>query len=171
MPQESSTSKLRPISPRALTVAVVCMAVEWIMLVAGLKPHEMIVGACSVAVAAVFVWRALQLSERLDIRARDVLTAWRIPGIMLGDAWTVTVVLLKDLFGGQPAPSAYRATAFRTAADDPLMVARRVLATAYTTSTPNSIVIGIDPQQSLMLVHQLKLSPPSALERELGGQG
>jgi multisubunit Na+/H+ antiporter MnhE subunit len=154
-----------------LALCIVLMGAEWLLLVGGFKRDEMIIGAVAVAAAAIFLWRAFQVaSERLDLRFRDIVTAVRLPWMMLSDAWTVTVVLFKDLFGVERAGSFYRVKGFRTAIHDPLLVARRVLAVVYTTSTPNSIVIGIDPSQSRMLVHQLRRSPSSQLERDLGAQ-
>jgi multisubunit Na+/H+ antiporter MnhE subunit len=154
-----------------LTLCVVLMAAGWCLLVAGFKRDEMIVGALAVAAAAMFLWHAFKVaSERLDLRVRDVLLALRLPWMMLSDAWIVTVVLFKDLLRIEPAGSFYRVKGFRTAIHDPLLVARRVLATVYTTSTPNSIVIGIDPSQSRMLIHQLRRAPSSQLERDLGAQ-
>jgi multisubunit Na+/H+ antiporter MnhE subunit len=154
-----------------LALCIVLMAAEWCLLVGGFKRDEMIVGAIAVAAAALFLWRAFQIaSERLDLRARDVLNVFRLPWMMLSDAWIVTLVLLKDLLHIEPAGSFYRVKGFRTAIHDPLLVARRVLATVYTTCTPNSIVIGIDPTQSRMLIHQLRRSPSSQLERDLGAQ-
>lgn len=150
---------------------MVCMAAEWVLLVAGLKLHELLVGCVAIAASALFFSRMLQISsERLDFRARDLLTAWRLPWMMARDAWTITIVLLKDLCGISKAGSFYRVKGFHTALRDPVLVARRVLVTAYTTSTPNSVVIGIDPAQSRMLVHQLKREPTSELERELGAR-
>jgi multisubunit Na+/H+ antiporter MnhE subunit len=147
------------------------MAVEWVLLVAGLKPHELLVGGLAVTASALFFWRMLRISsERLDFRVRDLLTAWRLPWMMACDAWTITVVLLQDLFGIRRAGSFYRVKGFHTALRDPVLVARRVLVTMYTTSTPNSVVIGVDPAQSRMLVHQLKRAPTSELERELGAR-
>lgn len=164
-------AKARSISPGVLTLSVVIMAAEWVLLVAGLKRDELIVGALAVALAAVFLWRTLQVaSEPLDFRIRDILTLWRLPGMMISDAWTVTIVLLKDLAGIEPAGSFYRVSGFHTALHDPRLVARRVLATVYTTSTPNSIVIGTDPATSRMLLHQLRRAPTSQLQRDLGAQ-
>jgi multisubunit Na+/H+ antiporter MnhE subunit len=152
-------------------LSVVIMAAEWVLLVAGFKRDEMIVGTLAVILAAVFLFRTLQVaSERLDFRIRDILTLWRLPGMMISDAWTVTIVLLRDLAGIEPAGSFYRVSGFRTAIHDPLLVARRVLATVYTTSTPNSIVIGTDPATSRMLIHQLRRAPTSQLQRDLGAQ-
>lgn len=161
----------RPISARMLGLCVLLMAAGWILLVSGCKRDEMIVGALAVAAAAIFLRRAFQVaSERLDLQVRDMLSALHLPWMMLSDAWLVTVVLFKDLLHIESAGSFYRVHGFRTAIHDPLLVARRVLAIVYTTSTPNSIVIGIDPAQSRMMVHQLRRAPTSQLERDLGAQ-
>lgn len=168
---KSNEGGLRTISGRALALSVACMAAEWILLVAGLKRDEMIVGLLCVAAATAFLYLVFRAAgQRMEFRLSDLAVAWRLPWMMVSDAWTVTVVLLKDLLGVERAGSVYRVSGFRTASRDPVLVARRVLATVYTTSTPNSIVIGIDPAQSRMLVHQLKGTPPSKLERQLGSQ-
>jgi len=161
----------RSIATGTLVLCVGLMAGEWCLFVSGFKREEMIVGALAVAAAALFLWRAFQAaSERLDLRTRDVLVAIRLPWMMLSDAWLVTVILAKDFLHIERAGSFYRVKGFRTAIHDPLLVARRVLVTVYTTSTPNSIVIGIDPTQSRMLIHQLRRRPSSQLERDLGAQ-
>lgn len=171
MPRESSSRRVWPVSARALSFGVAWMILEWIMLVDGTKLHEMLVGIVCIALSAVFVSRALQLSFELPIlRWRDILTIWRLPGMVAADAWTVILLLLKDLLHLEPAGSVYRATGFHTSKEDRVLIGRRALATMYTTCTPNSIVIGIDPEQSKMLAHQLKLTPPSTLEQQLGRQ-
>jgi hypothetical protein len=169
--QRSTRSSARRISAGALTLSVIIMAAEWILLVAGVRRDEMIVGALATILAAVFLWRTLQVaSEPLEFQLRDILTIWRLPWMMISDAWTVTVVLFRDLAGIQSAGSFCRVCGFRTAKHDPLLLARRVLATVYTTSTPNSIVIGTDPSTSRMLIHQLRRGPTSQLQRDLGAQ-
>jgi hypothetical protein len=154
-----------------LALAVLVMAVEWILLVAGLKRDEMIVGALSIVTASTFLYVVYgRETQRLDLRLTDLAACWRIPWYILSDAWVITRVLIKDLLSIQRAGSYFRVCGFRTAKEDPLLVARRVLATAYTTMTPNSIVIGIDYEQSRMLFHQLERSSVSKMTQELGTQ-
>lgn len=167
--RESRTTGLRTISAGVLTLSVIVMAAEWILLVAGTRRDEMIVGALSVIAAALFlqfVYRAEH--QTLDVRLKDLAACWRIPWYILSDTWVVTKVLLLDLLGIKRASSFYRVCGFKTAKYDPLLAARRVLATAYTTVTPNSIVIGIDYEQSRMLFHQLQRSSISKMARQLG---
>lgn len=169
--RDPDSRRLRSLSPGMLGFAVFSMAVEWILLVAGLKRDEMIVGAFCVLAAGSFLSIVYaRENQRLDLRLKDLAACWRIPWYILNDSWVITVVLVKDLLSIQPAGSFFRVCGFKTAKEDPLLVARRVLATAYTTMTPNSIVIGIDYEQSRMLVHQLKRSSISRMTRELGAQ-
>jgi hypothetical protein len=147
------------------------MAGEWILLVAGTRLHEMLVGVVSIAAASVFlafVYRSSSLS--LKIRAADVATGWRIPGYVAVDTWILVKVLFKDLFSIRNAPSYYRVCGFKTSTRDPYLVGRRVLATIYSSATPNSIVIGTDPAQSRMLFHQLERTPLSSMVRSLGAK-
>lgn len=151
------------------TAAVLLMGAEWILLVAGIRPHEMIVGAGSVLASALFALAVRKMSTlRLDFRISDVAQAWRIPWYVVSDCYTLVAVLLLDLFTSRRAGSVYRVSGFKTSKDDPRLIARRVLATIYTTASPNSIVIGIDFKQSRMLFHQIERSGLSKMTRNLG---
>jgi hypothetical protein len=105
---------------------------------------------------------------RLDFHAVDVAQAWRIPWYVLSDCYTLVAVLLLDAFTARRAGSLYRVSGFTTSKDNPHLVARRVLATIYTTASPNSIVIGIDFKQSKMLFHQIERSGVSRMAKNLG---
>jgi len=147
------------------------MTGEWILLVVGVKLHEMIVGAASIAATAIFLY-AVDRSEtqRFDFEWSDVATAWRIPGYLISDLYQITVALLRNLFGKGKAGSFYRVYRFKTEKTSPRLVARRVLATAYTSATPNSIVIGIDYDQNLLLMHQVVCSPVTKIAQSLGAE-
>ena len=149
--------------------AAFSMVVLWILFVAGTRPHEMIVGAGSILISMLFLVTVHNMSTlRLDFRASDLATCWRIPWYVISRCWEITVVLLRDLFTSRRAESLYRVSGFKTSKDDPLLVARRVLATAYTTAAPNFIVIGIDFNQSRMLFHQIERSGVSEMTKHLG---
>ncbi len=167
--QESRTGRLRTISAGVLALSVLVMAGEWILLVAGLKRDEMIVGALSVLASGLFlqfVYRAED--QKLDFRLKDLAACWRIPWYIVTGSWEITVILFKDLVGIKRASSFYRVSGFKTAKYDPVLVARRVLATAFTTTAPNFIIIGIDYEQSRMLFHQLERSSVPIMTQELG---
>ena len=131
----------------------------------------MLTGAGVVCAAGAF-FVALQRAERLnvDFQPRDVLAGWRVPWYVLNDLIDIIVVLLRDLLGRR-APSLYRVCGFRTSHRDARLNARRVLATVYSTTSPNLIVIGIDTSQSRMLFHQIKRASVPAMTQDLGAAG
>lgn len=156
---------------RVLAAWLLSLGLFWLLFVASTHTHELIVGFLCVVAAAAFlclVYRSEDL--RLLFRLRDVLQCWRIPGELLSGSWQIVLVLIKDLLSIERAGSFYRVCGFRTAKAKPEMVARRVLATAYTSITPNSIVIGIDYTQSRLLFHQMLRSPLSKTTIALGAQ-
>jgi hypothetical protein len=95
---------------------------------------------------------------------------WRIPLYVAIDIWVITLVLFKDLFGIEKADSLFRVSGFQTAKKAPVLVARRVLAIAYTSASPNAIVLGIDYTCSRMLFHQLRRAPLPKMTDDLGGK-
>ncbi len=139
----------------------------WIVLVAGLPTQEAFLGALCAFASAVFtffLWRAQP--DHLVFRLRDVLLIRHVPAQIAGDACLVTRILFRDLFGIRPAESLYRVHTFDAAS--PLSLAREVLATAYMTASPNSIVLGTEPERNLLLVHQLAETALPAMVRSLG---
>ena len=143
----------------------------WILLVGGTRRDEMVVGACVLLFSAAFaslIWRMETID--VDFPLKDVFLGWRTPWYILIGIYNILCILVRDLLGRR-AQSLYLVSGFKTAKSDPRLVARRVLATFYTTLTPDSIVIGIDFQQSRMLVHQLERSGIPRMTQLLGGAG
>jgi len=152
-------------------LAVLLMSGEWILLVAGTHIDEMIVGAASVLASGAFLLVAHRTSTlHTDFRLADMAKGWRIPWYVASGIYEITVILLKDIFGIERAKSFYRVSGFKTARYDAVLVARRILAIAYTTTAPNFIVIGIDYTQSRILFHQLERSSVPRMTQELGAQ-
>jgi hypothetical protein len=152
-------------------LAVLLMSGEWILLVAGTHIDEMIVGAASVLASGAFLFVAHRTSTlHTNFRLSDMAKSWRIPLYVIIDIWVITLVLFKDLFGIEKAKSLFRVSGFQTGKKDPVLVARRVLAIAYTSASPNTIVLGIDYTCSRMLFHQLKRAPLPKMTDDLGGK-
>ena len=152
-------------------VVVALMAAEWILLVAAIKWHEMMVGAASIAASVIFLYSVNRSEkQRFDFEWSDVATGWRVPGYLISDLSQITVALFRDLLQEGKVGSLYRVCDFRTAKASPRLVARRVLATAYTSATPNSIVIGIDYDQNRLLLHQVVRSPITKMAESLGAE-
>jgi hypothetical protein len=143
----------------------------WIVFVGGTRRNEMIVGAGVFFLSATFlfqIWRTETL--RLEVRWEDVAQGWRIPWYVVSKVCQIIVILAKDLFGVKRADSLYRVSGFKTSKSEPILIARRVFATFYTTMAPNFIVIGIDYRQSRMLFHQLERTSVSMMTKALGAQ-
>lgn len=174
--QASSELMQAPATTKPKGILVACLAIilmsgEWILLVAGTHLHEMIVGAASVLASGTFLFVVQQSTTlRTNFRLADIAKGWRIPWYVLNDIFVITIVLFKDLFGIEKAKSLFRVSGFQTGKEDPILVARRVLAIAYTSASPNTIVLGIDYTSSRMLFHQLKRTPLSRMTKDLGAK-
>ena len=154
-----------------LAFAVAATFGLWVLFVASVHVHEMLVGLFTTLASTIFcafLWCSRQ--RHLKLRARDLAQCWRIPWRLLSDAGEITWVLLKDLLHISPAKSLYRVSGFESSSNDPVGMARRVLAVAYTTVSPNSIVLGIDEGSHRMLFHQLERSPVSKMTSNLGAK-
>src|ERR1700761_1024082 len=170
-PASRASSANRRSSSNATAVVAVCLAFGWVWLVAGTHLHEMMVGAGVVVIATVFL-KAVHESSQNKIRLawKDVVQCWRIPWYMASGIWEISVVLFKDLTYLSRAGSYYRVSGFKTSKRDRVAVARTVLATVFTTTAPNFIVIGIDPELSRMLFHQIERSSVPKMTKALGAQ-
>ncbi len=154
---------------RLLSVAAVAVLLLWAGFTAGFKVHEMLVGAVATAATVAFLANVLRTETfAFDLRLRDVLQVWQLPAAIARDSWILIVVLFKDLLGWERAGSFYLTCGFKTSRRDPLLVGRSALAVMYTTMSPNMMVIGIDPEQSLMLFHQLKRDAVPEYSQALG---
>jgi multisubunit Na+/H+ antiporter MnhE subunit len=144
----------------------------WIAFVASTKPHELLVGL-AVCIATLLFTRFVARASQTDliVRFRDAAQAWRIPGNIASDVGVIVLVLFKDLLGIEPAKDLFRVCGFDASGHDPVRKARAVLAVAYTTMAPNSIVVDIDVSQSRMLFHQIERSSVSKMTRALGARG
>jgi multisubunit Na+/H+ antiporter MnhE subunit len=143
----------------------------WLLFVATWQWHELLIGLFACTVTTSFTWHiAESTGKTVALRIRDILQGWRIPWYIVTAAYEIMAVLAKDLTGIERARDLYRVCGFQSGTHDPLRIARAALAVAYTSATPGSIVIGIDPAQSRMLFHQLKRSGIPKMTRELGAR-
>ncbi len=162
---------MKPVRTTGWLIAVVALAfLAWMAFVGDLSPQEMELGAAGAVfcgAACLLTWKAMGLSIAFDLR--DVLELWHLPWNATRDAGTITWALAKDLLHLARAGSHLRAIPFR-GQSGPCGRLRRVLAVAYTSVTPNSIVIGIDAERKLLLVHQIVPSKLSEMTRRLGAR-
>lgn len=160
-----------PRHPTLFALSFILAPALWIIFVGSSNLHELIVGAVASLATVVFVTFVCRCSnEELTLRLRDLIQLWRIPWYIAIDVYVVTLVVVRDLLQLQRAQSLYRVCGFDTSVHDPARQARTVMAIAYTTASPNTIVIGIDPTQSRMLFHQIKSSKVPEMTKALGAK-
>jgi hypothetical protein len=165
------SSKYSLASPGEAALIAISLSVGWVWLVASTHLHEMVVGAVVVMLGTLFVLTVCRSArEPVEPEWRDIVQCWRVPWYLASRMWQISVLLFEDLFFAHRAGSYYRVCGFKSSKRDPKIVAREVLATVYTTVAPNFIVIGIDPELSRMLFHQLERSGVSKMTQALGAQ-
>lgn len=170
--RQSRGNHRKPINLIILVLAVAVTVGLWLIFVASFEPHEMIVGVVCVLLTILFTYSvARSLGLALEIRLRDLAHAYRIPWYELTGNWTLVLVLFKDLLGISRAQNCFRVCGFDSSRHDPVRRARTVMAVAFTTASPNSIVIGIEPSLSRMLFHQISPTGVQRMAKSLGAKG
>lgn len=81
--------------------------------------------------------------------------AWRAFARVPLDAWLVCVESVAQLFTPSRTRGAFKAVAFK-GGDSPQDRGRFALTEILGSLAPNTIVIGVDPETELLLVHQLR---------------
>jgi multisubunit Na+/H+ antiporter MnhE subunit len=146
----------------------IALEIFWIACAGSLHAHELIVGIPSVLLSAgfcLFAVRTLPISFRPSVA--ELAQVWRIPWSVVKDVALVVAVLAEDL-AGRRAPSLFRSAPWWENAATGEDTARRTLAIAYTTVSPNFVVIGIDCGQGQVFFHQLRADEVPRLLRRLG---
>lgn len=143
----------------------------WFLFVGKLEPSELLAGSIGAAIAATatqIVWA--QHVAAFSDHAGWVLEMWRLPKYMITGSWEIFEVLFRQLFGGKRAESLLLAVPYEAVGDDDASAARRALAIAYTTSTPNFIVVGVDRKRRQLVFHQIKRSEVLQVTKNLGAR-
>jgi multisubunit Na+/H+ antiporter MnhE subunit len=151
--------------------AFVLAFATWFLLVGRLGADEVWAAIPASLLAALATWVVLeQHVVGFSDRAGYLLEAWRLPGYMITGTFEIFGVLLRQLFGGKPADSLLLAVRYEALGDDPGDAAKRALAIAYTTSTPNFIVLGIDKERGTLVFHQIERGPVLEVVKRLGAR-
>jgi multisubunit Na+/H+ antiporter MnhE subunit len=107
---------------------------------------------------------------RPSIHARWIAQAWRLPKYAVTGTWEIFSVLARHLFTRKKAESLLLEVPFTWDEDEGDAALRRALAAAYTTITPNFIVIGFDEGRRRMIFHQIDRSEIPEMTRRLGAE-
>lgn len=130
----------------------------WIWMDDNLGLAELLAGAGAAALGA-FAAEAVQYQAATHVRLRIewVALALRLPGRLARDTALVVVALWDRVVHGREPPSGIRLVPVRYGDGTPEGVTRRVLITAGASFTPNTLVLGLDPERNVMVVHDLVL--------------
>jgi multisubunit Na+/H+ antiporter MnhE subunit len=130
--------------------------VLWLAFVNTVDGVEMLAGAGASLIAA--VGAELVRSRRLTEYAPGAASArglWRLPKLIVTDTLTVFGALWRDVVRGEEIRGAFRAVPFGGSGDDPASAGLRAISTLRISITPNTYVVDFDPEERLVLVHQM----------------
>jgi multisubunit Na+/H+ antiporter MnhE subunit len=128
----------------------------WVAVDDSIGLAELGAGAAVAALAALLAEVALrQAGLHPRLRLRWLASAYRLPGQVLGDTVVVFRALARQLARGQDPPSGFRELPVQAGDDSTAGVTRRVLLVGASSLAPNTVVLGIDTDRDVMVVHQL----------------
>ena len=142
----------------------------WMIFVSMPKLDELLVGigAALIAAFADGVVKAKRFATFYPHLKSMALVFWE-PWYALDGTAAIFAALAKHLMG-KKSEAQLRAVPFNSGGDDPESAARRALAIMYTTIPPNFVVVGIDRDKDLMLVHQVSPTPTPLIAKRLGAK-
>lgn len=128
----------------------------YMLLIDTVSLPELYAGAGATLVAGL----AFAVSSRQGVGEASISPAllargWRAIARVPTQIVLVCGEAISQLFTRSPRRGRFLAVPFEAGDDDPGAAGRRALAEAVGSLAPNTIVIGIDPDRKLLLVHQL----------------
>jgi multisubunit Na+/H+ antiporter MnhE subunit len=165
-----ASTDIRRLASRAPAFAgqVALFLALWLALVGAVSAHEALVGLAVAVVAAVgstIAWPRRPVAAD----ARSIAQLWRFPKVAAVGTWEILAVLARQLVRRIPAESLLLTVPFDGGEGD-RGETRAALAVAYTSATPNFVVLGIDRERKLLVYHQVRRSPVPEMTRRLGAK-
>jgi multisubunit Na+/H+ antiporter MnhE subunit len=137
----------------------------WVVLDYSVAVDELLAGAGAAALGAFLAeFAADQAGARFAMRARWLVPALRLPGQVARDTAIVFAALWRRLAHGEDPPSGFRELPVRYGSDTAEGMTRRVLLIGGQSLAPNTFVLGIDPDRSVMVIHQLVVTEGKATD-------
>jgi multisubunit Na+/H+ antiporter MnhE subunit len=141
-------------APALLGLWLACAAIE-ALLIGKIDPQETPVGVVIAAVAAVVAVSALAVcGDRYAPRFSAVAALPKLAVSVVRDTFVVSGALVRVLRGRAPADR-LEEIPFDPGGDDARSAAARALTVASTSAAPNSIVVDVDRERGVLLVHRL----------------
>jgi multisubunit Na+/H+ antiporter MnhE subunit len=126
----------------------------WLLLVT-ISWQEVGAGVVAAAIAATGA-EAVRANDRFRFKPepRWLAKAVTLLPRILQESWLLARVLARRIIRREAPDSAFRAVPFEAGGDDARSSARRALVKAGWSAAPNTVVIGVDRKENIMLVHQ-----------------
>jgi multisubunit Na+/H+ antiporter MnhE subunit len=134
----------------------VLMMSFWVMIDDSVSTDELLAGAGAAVLAALLAELVThQAAARFRMRIEWLVPALRLPGQVARDTVVVYGALWRRLAHGEEPHSAFEELPARFGDDSPEGVTRRTLLVGGASVAPNTIVLGIDKDNDVMVVHRL----------------
>ena len=145
---------------RATALGVVFASAFYLLLIDTVDRPELYAGAGVILIAAlIFEAARAHGAAEPSLRAGWLGPAWRLFARVPADVVRVSAATLAQLVHRRARRGVLRAIPFRHGSvEGQRDIGRRALAQALGSLGPNTIVIGIDRERDLLLVHQLRRS-------------
>ena len=132
----------------------------YLLLIDTTSLPELIVGAGAAAIAATGfeLAREQQTAGGLTARLRWLRTVHRPLLKVPADIAKVSMMALRQMVRPKPVNGTFRAVPFRCGPEHDIEIGRRALAESLGSFAPNTIIVGVDVEQELILGHQLRPS-------------
>ena len=141
----------------------------WWLFTGSSSGGEIVVGAAAVTLALIGSHLvSTRLGARLERNLGAIAQVWRVPALLLSGSVDLLKVLANHLLGREQAKSLLRAVPFIHHGSSASDQTFQALATAYTTISPNFVVIDVDPHARVLLFHQLAPTAVPKLTVKLG---
>ena len=141
-------------APAILALWLGCAAIE-ALLIGKIDPQETPVGVAIAALAAVGAVSALAVcGDRYAVRPSALLALPKLVWSVVRDTFVVSGALVRVLLGRAPEDR-FEEIPFDPGGDDARSAASRALTVASTSAAPNSIVVDVDSERGVLLVHRL----------------
>ena len=143
----------------------------WLVYTNNTGFRELIAAAAAALIAtAGMVVFAAHRKIRFRFRAIDIFQATRLPAHVVADTCKLLRAVAEQICGRARAPSCIEAVEFDAAGNGAAAAGRRALAVTYGTISPNSVLLGVVPQQRLLLYHRIQPGRISPMLRHLGAR-
>lgn len=135
----------------------------YLLLIDTASPPELyVLAGVALACGALFAISFEQGFEEARVAPRMLANAWRLALRIPLDIGLLVREALVQLMHPRPSRGSFRAVRFTATETTPEASARRALTEALGSVAPNTIMLGVDSDRGLLLVHQLHRQGPAA---------